>query len=79
MVYAHYGYIPLEKFILNIEKFINVSDILLLLTKHFYNLIIFKKIKKISINFDGLNFDGLGGLGRSYVQCLRGVAGSVHV
>jgi len=46
-----------DKNILNIEKFINVSDILLLLTKHFYNLIIFKKIKKISINFDGLNFE----------------------
>lgn len=53
----HYAKIMNDKNILNIEKFINVSDILLLLIKHFYNLIFLKKIKKISINFNGLNFE----------------------
>ena len=53
----HFAKIMNDKNILNIEKFIKVSDILPLLIKHFYNLITFKKIKKIAINFHSLNFE----------------------
>ncbi|MDC3068680.1 hypothetical protein OA265_02480 [Candidatus Pelagibacter sp.] len=52
----HFVKITNEKKIINIEKYIKVSDILLLLLKHLYNIFTLKSLKKIKIDLQGLDF-----------------------
>ena len=52
----YFAKITNDKNILNLEKFIKISDILLLFLKHFFNMITFKKLEEIKINFRGLDF-----------------------
>ena len=51
----YFAKITNDKNILNLEQFIKISDILLLFLKYFFNMITFKKLKKIKINFQGLD------------------------
>ena len=53
----YFAKITSQKNILNLEQFIKVTDILLLFVKCFLKIIMFKKLKKLKINFQGLNFD----------------------
>jgi len=52
----HFAKVTNEKKIVNIEKYIKVSDILLLLLKHLYNIFTLKSLKKIEIDLQGLDF-----------------------
>ncbi len=45
-----------EKKIVNIEEYIKVSDILLLMLKHLYNIFTLKNLRKMEIDLQGLDF-----------------------
>ena len=45
-----------DKKIVNIEQYIKVSDILLLMLKHLYNMFTFKNLRKMEIDLQGLDF-----------------------
>ncbi len=53
----YFAKITSQKNILNLEQFIKVTDILFLFLKHLLRIIMFKKLKKLKINFQGLDFD----------------------
>ena len=46
-----------EKNIINIEQYIKISDIFLIMLKHIYYILTFKNLKKIQIDLHGLNFE----------------------
>ena len=52
----HFAKVTNEKKIDNIEKYIEVSDILLLMLKHLYNIFTLKNLRKIEIVLQGLDF-----------------------
>ena len=52
----HFAKITNEKKIVNIEQYIKVFDILLLMLKHFYNIFTFKNFRKLKIDLQGLDF-----------------------
>ena len=53
----HFAKVTNNKNIINIEQYIEISDILLLLLKHLSYIFILKKFKKIEIDIEGLNFN----------------------
>ena len=52
----HFAKVTNDKNIINIEQYIEITDILLILLKHLSNILMFKYFNKIEINFDGLDF-----------------------
>ena len=55
----HYAKVTNEKKIVNIEQYIKISDILLLMLKHLYNMFTFKNLRKMEIDLQGLDFKEL--------------------
>jgi len=53
----HFAKITNKKNIINIEQYIQITDILILITKHLYDIFTFKNLKIININIQGLNFN----------------------
>ena len=53
----HYAKITNDKDIINLEQFIKIKDIILLMLKNLFYFTHFKNFKKININLDGLHFE----------------------
>ena len=53
----HYAKITNDKDIINLEQFIKIKDIILLMLKNLFYFTHFKNFKKININLDGLYFE----------------------
>ena len=51
----HFAKVTSEKNVVNVEQYIEVSDIFLLMLKHLYNILIFKNLRKMEINLQGLD------------------------
>ena len=51
----HFAKVTNEKNIINIEQYIKVSDILLLMLKNLFNIFTYKNLRKMEINLQGLD------------------------
>ena len=51
----HFARLTNEKKIVNIEQYIKVSDILLLMLKNLFNIFTYKNLRKMEINLQGLD------------------------